>query len=119
MPLEMLTLTDTKVADITVLRGMPIKDLQLSNTKVADLSPLQGMPLDRLRLGGTPVTDLSPLAEAKGLTTLTLPPNANNIGFLRAFPKLERLGFKDSAGNGYLPDTTAAEFWKEYDARKP
>ena len=118
MPLEMLTLVGTKVADITVLHGMSIRDLHLSNTQVTDMSPLRGMPLDRLRLGGTPVTDLSPLAEAKGLTSLTLPPNARNIEFLRVFPRLERLGFKDEAGTGYLPDKTAAEFWKEYDARK-
>lgn len=62
------------------------------------------------------VTDLSPLADSKTLTDLTLPPNAKDIEFLRTFPKLERLGFSWDPKT-FLPDKTAAEFWKEWDAR--
>ena len=58
------------------------------------------------------------IEEAKGLTNLTLPRNALDFEFLRALPKLERLGFKEDQANGFLPSQTAAEFWKEYDARK-
>jgi len=59
--------------------------------------------------------DLAPLADCKSLQNLTLPPNAKDIEFLRAFPKLQRIGFKDDPKNGYVPDKTAAEFWKGYD----
>ena len=60
--------------------------------------------------------DLSPLADAKGLTTLTLPRHATNIEFLRSRPNLEWLGFWSKFTN--TPDQTAAAFWKEYDGKK-
>ena len=34
------------------------------------------------------------------------------------FPKLERIGFKEHPTSGFLPEKTAAEFWKDYDAKK-
>ena len=46
------------------------------------------------------------------------PTNAQDVEFLRAFPKLERLSFNPDPKMSYLPDKTAAEFWKEYDAKK-
>jgi Leucine-rich repeat (LRR) protein len=61
------------------------------------------------------LSDLSPLAEAKALKSLTLPPNAKDFEFLRAFPHLERLGFAETNSLPRNPDKTAAEFWKEYD----
>jgi hypothetical protein len=60
------------------------------------------------------VTDLSPLAECKELASLILPAQANDVESLRSRPKLTRLSF--AAKNGE-PDKTAAEFWKDYDAR--
>jgi len=51
------------------------------------------------------------------LESIILPPNAKDIGFLRAFPKLQRISFKyDSTVKG--PNMTAAEFWAEYDKAK-
>jgi short-subunit dehydrogenase len=50
------------------------------------------------------------------LTDLTLPRTAKNIEFLRALPKLERLSFKEDPNNGFRPDKTVAEFWREFDA---
>jgi eukaryotic-like serine/threonine-protein kinase len=136
-PISTLYLGNCPVSDLVPLRGMAIKRLAFPNTKVTDLSPLQGMPLNHLDLAVTDVTDLSaargmpltslwlhdcpnltdlsPLRESKTLTALTLPPNAGNIEFLRAFPKLERLSFKSK---DFRPVQTAAEFWKEYDAKR-
>jgi len=75
---------------------MRLERLQLCATKVTDISPLRGMPLTSLRFHACPdLTDLSPLMESKELTTLTLPPKARNFEFLRPFPKLERLSFKE------------------------
>jgi len=139
MPIKYLQLSHTPIADLGPLRGMPLEEVRLFRTQVNDLSPLQGMPLERLDLGYTKVadisalrgmplteakfsnctalTDLSPLKDCKELQTITLPPNAKNFEFLRAFPKLERLSFTEDSSNSYRPDKTAAEFWREYDAK--
>ena len=85
---------------------------------VTDLSAVRGMPLTSLKLDGCPeLTNLAPFADCKSLQSLTLPPNAKNIEFFRDFPKLERISFKEDTKNVYLPDKTAAEFWKEYDGQ--
>ena len=140
MPLKNLQVGDEAIADLEPLRGMALTSLGITKTKVTDLSPLQGMPLEYLGLNGTEVTDisvvrgmpltkvrlqlcaqltdLSPLAEAKGLTSLSLPPNPKDIEFLRAFSKLERLSFMESRSDSTTPDQTATEFWKEWDAKK-
>ena len=139
-PISILQLGNTAVADLTPLSGMPLTALNLDNTQVSDLSPLKGMPLKTLSLRGTRVTDLSPLrgmnltslllincrkltdlsplAECRELTTLTLPPNAKGIEFLRTLPNIERLSFQETPKKTERPDKTAAEFWKEYDAKK-
>ncbi|MBX7209559.1 MAG: hypothetical protein K1X78_14680 [Verrucomicrobiaceae bacterium] len=142
-PISRLNVGRTTVSDLAPLRGMALKELRCFNTKVADLSPFQGMPLEHLQLSGSPVTDLTPLrgmglitlalhncpqitdltplAEAKALTSLTLPPNAKDIEFLRTFPKLERLGTQDAktgGGQPGQPGQPVAEFWKEWDAKK-
>jgi len=119
MALKKLYLFNTKVTDLSPLAGMPLEMLQVSGTKVTDLSVLRGMPLTFLRFHGCrDLTDLAALADCEALESLTLPPNATGIEFLRAFPKLQRIGFRDDPKNGHVPDKTAAEFWKEYDAKK-
>jgi Leucine-rich repeat (LRR) protein len=72
------------------------------------------MPLTTLRLHGCDeLTDLAPIAEAKSLISITLPPKATEFEFLRAFPKLQRIGFAETSyGN---PDKTAVDFWKDND----
>ena len=119
MRVKFLGLYGTKVTDLDPLRGLPLEYLNLISTKVTDLSALRGMPLTGLKLNACEeLTDVSPLADVKTLEHLTLPPNARNIEFLRALPKLARLSFAEDSGNGFRPDKTAAEFWKEYDANK-
>jgi Leucine-rich repeat (LRR) protein len=118
MPLRFLRIFNTKVTDLSPLQGMPIDYLHMSGTKVTDLSALRGMPLASIRLHGcSELTDISPLANCEKLTNLTLPPNVKNIEFLRALPTLERISFTEQT-EGWTPDKTAAEFWREYDAKK-
>jgi eukaryotic-like serine/threonine-protein kinase len=139
-PIDTLCIAGTAVTDLEPLRGVAIKSLAIWRTKVTDLGPLKGMKLRYLNLVGigvtdisvlgdmpltflqldycTELTDLSPLMAVTTLRYLTLPPNAKNIEFLRAFPKLERISYAENPSSPYLPDRTAAEFWKEYDARK-
>jgi hypothetical protein len=130
----------TAVTDLSPLRGMPLRNLQFYRSKVTDLRPLAGMSLNRLNLGGTIVTDLaalrgmaltelylhncdsltdlSPLAEATKLTKLTLPQGAANFEFLRNFPGLERLSYRQDRNIAHFPDQSAAGFWRDYDNRK-
>ena len=139
-PISDLNIGATAVTDLTPLRGMALKKLSLANVQVTDLSPLEGMRLETLQIIGTNVkdltvlrgmpltsvrllnckviTDLSPLADCKELQNIQLPPNATNIEFLRAFPKLTRIGFRSDPITTWLAGKTAAEFWKEYDVKK-
>ena len=118
MAFKQLAISNTKVTDLQPLKGMPLEYLNLVGIAVTDLSPLRGMPLTNVRLiGCRQLTDLSPLSEAKGLTLLTLPPNATEIEFLRTFPKLERLSFSQAQPQTHLPAQITAEFWKEYDTQ--
>lgn len=50
----------------------------------SDLSIIEGMPFSQMNL-----TDLSPIAKSRGLTSLTLPPNAKDIEFLPGQPVAE------------------------------
>jgi Leucine-rich repeat (LRR) protein len=45
MKLTFLGCYNTKVSDLSPLKGMPLTELYCSNSKVTDLSPLKGMPL--------------------------------------------------------------------------
>jgi internalin A len=96
---------------------MPLKKLYLQNTMVTDLSPLKGLPIDSLYLSGTKVVDISPLEGSATLQKLTLAVQVKNFEFLRTLPRLEHLSFIEDV-NVLLPNKTAAEFWKEYDAKK-
>ena len=132
MPLNYLNIQSTSVKDLKPLRDMPLHYLYCTMTRVADLSPLQGMPLEELHLNGTPAGDLTPL-RGMPLRTLELPDNSRDltpladcrqlecvtvrsqcpgIELLRSLPNLKQIG-PDMAQ--LLP---AAEFWKQYDAKK-
>jgi hypothetical protein len=66
------------------------------------------------------VTDVAVLTEIPTLEQLALPAHAANIRSLHKLPNLQRLGFKLAGeiqpGAPHIPETTAAEFWKEFDA---
>ncbi len=118
-PISKLDLSSTAVTDLKPLAKLPLQQLRLNSTPVTNLAPLRGMPLTMLGLAGcTKITDLSPLVDCHKLTALTLPPNAKDIEFLRRLPQLKRLSYEPDPIDGYRPDKTAAEFWKEYDAKK-
>jgi Leucine-rich repeat (LRR) protein len=118
MPLKKLYLDNTLITDLSPLQGLPLDSLKVSGTKVADLSPLRGMPLQHLRLHQCPaIVDLSPLRDLATLQKLTLPPQAKDFEFLRAFPNLERLSFAEDP-KLFVPDRSAAMFWEDYDAPK-
>ncbi len=103
--MEVLTLSQTAVRDITALKGIPLRSLNLTRCYN--------------------IRDLTPLAECKELRDLVLPPNvgeiypaSSGIEFLRRLPNLERISYQSTRqGRSWTPSQTAAEFWKEYDAR--
>jgi eukaryotic-like serine/threonine-protein kinase len=65
-----LDLSDTPVADLSLLRGAPVSELDLDNTRVADLAPLAELPLKKLLVRGTPVNDLAVFGTARCKSTL-------------------------------------------------
>jgi serine/threonine protein kinase/Leucine-rich repeat (LRR) protein len=119
LALTKLNLSNTAVTDLSPLQGNRLTSLTLRGTKVTDLSTLRGMPLTALHLCSClELTDLTPIAECRELKTITLPPKAKDLEFLRALPKLERISFEEQPNDFTRPKQTTAEFWKEYDAGK-
>lgn len=143
MALHDLNLTNVNsVSDVSPLLGMPLHSLKIyGNDRISDLEPLRESPLElvfigdcqqikniaalaqpkllRLSLRGCKaVVDLGPLANCTELEELVLPPNAKDIAFLRALPKLRRISYNADMAGGQWTTVTAAEFWKEYDAAK-
>jgi hypothetical protein len=68
MPLQTLYCGQTKVRDLTPLKGMKLTLLNLDLTQISDLSPLAGMPLKELQIRPFPA---GPDAEIlRSITTL-------------------------------------------------
>ncbi len=68
--------------------------------------------------GNIPITDVTPLLDCPTLEQVILPQGLKNIEPLKKLPKLRYIGYTEGPGPDYLPDHTAAEFWKEYDAQQ-
>jgi len=114
MPLKWIDLARSKVADLGPLRGMSLNELNLTDCRrIKDLSPLRGMPLRELRCEGCArVTDVRPLAYCTELVKVLVPAHCENLEPLRSLPNLRFLN--DRWDNW---QTTAADFWKQHDAR--
>ncbi|MDR3404655.1 MAG: protein kinase [Chthoniobacter sp.] len=61
VPVSGLILDETKLTDLSALKGLQLQTLSLGHALVRDLSPLIGMPLQSLNLEGSAVVDLAPL----------------------------------------------------------
>jgi hypothetical protein len=94
----------------------PIGDLGLRGTRVANLDAVRSLPLWRINLIGTPVTDISPLLACTNLEIVCLSESVTNVHLLKAMPKLHHIGYTEGSSPNFLPETTAAQFWAEYDA---
>jgi serine/threonine protein kinase len=111
MPLTFLGFHYVKINDLGPVASMPLQELRIRQAPVSDLSPLRGLPLRVLHLMNCSlITDLSPLRSCPTLEQLVLPPNANDIEFLRHLPHLREISCTEQP-------LAAAEFWKAYDAR--
>jgi WD40 repeat protein len=77
---------NSKVSDLSCLRGMRLTDLSLPRNRIWDVSPLHDMPLTRLELGGNPLYDLSPL-QGKELRNIDVcHTNVDDLSPLRGMP---------------------------------
>ena len=63
------------------------------------------------------IVNLHPLTACTELEALVLPPNAKDIEFLRALPKLQMPGYAADSSGGWTT-TAATQFRKDYDARQ-
>ena len=111
-------LQGTNVRDLAPLRGLPLRLLLVNRSPVTSLEPIRGMPLWKIHFGNTPITDVTPLLDCPTLEQVILPQGLKNIEPLKKLPKLRYIGYTEGPGPDYLPDHTAAEFWKEYDAQQ-
>ena len=90
LPVSVLVLDDTKMADISALAALHLDSLSLGHTLVQDLKPIANMPLHVLNLESTPVLDLKPLS-AMPLESLRLNnTHVSNLGPLSGM-KIEQL----------------------------
>jgi Leucine-rich repeat (LRR) protein len=117
-PLAHLHVTSAAISDLSPLRGAPLKTLYIPNTSVRDLSPLRGAPLERLWISRTQITDASALLEFPQLKEILLPAGAKNVEALKKLSKLARISFNGSCPGGAVPAQTAADFWKEFEAKQ-
>lgn len=117
-PLESLTLTSPSISDLSPLRDAKLSDVFLCGTSVSDLSPLRGMPVRKLCINGTAIADVAMLAGFTALEEVILPSGAKNVEALRRLPQLQRISYKGTGPGAAIPTLTAAEFWKEFDAKK-
>ncbi len=114
---ELTLFPDCKVTDISALRGAPLEILYLDVAPVRDISVVRGMPLRIAFFKDCPITDVSPLAGIPTLERVLLPRDAKNIETLRTHPKIALISFVWDTPR-QIPNRTAAEFWKEFDAKK-
>ncbi len=112
-PLDLITLDDSRVADLGALRHIQMRRLSLARTPVSDLAPLTGnKKLVELNLQGcTGITDLRPLLKMPKLEAVMIPSQCKDIEFLRGHPTLRRLSYKTMT-------QPVDEFWQEFDAKK-
>ena len=120
MPLHFMQFYGNRIADLEPLRKSPLEVLFIGDCQeIKDISPIAQPKLRRLSLTGcAAVVDLRPLAVCTELEELVLPPNARDIAFLRALPKLRKLNYKADMYGSQWTTMTAEEFWKKFDAKK-
>jgi serine/threonine protein kinase len=98
-----LDLSRTKIADLSLLRGMPLAELDCTGCgNLTDLTALGELPLRNLNVSGTGVHDLAPLAAVRTLRILDL--SGSQVTGLQALSglqlrvlKLNRLAVYDLA----------------------
>jgi Leucine-rich repeat (LRR) protein/tRNA A-37 threonylcarbamoyl transferase component Bud32 len=101
--------SDTALADLSVVKGMKLQQIRISRTGVKDIAVLAGMPLETAVLTGTSITDISPLLKCPDLVNLALPRDARDVGSLHALSKVARISYSvTTSGN---VDMTADQFW--------
>lgn len=96
-PLQFLSISDTKVSDISALAGMPLVTNLMDKTLVRNIAALNGMRLQHLSCYKTPVEDIAPLEKMTSLRYLDLRESAiSSIAPLAGMP-LDILKLADTA----------------------
>ena len=114
---ELVLFPPCGVSDISPLRDAPLESLYLDMVPVRDISAVRKMPLKSIYLKLCPITDVSPLADIPTLESVLLPEAAKNVETLRRHPKIAMISYWWDV-KFQRPTRTAADFWKEFDAKK-
>ena len=110
MPLNTLWLTESKVEDLTTLKGKSLWSLDIEGTQIKDLSVLSEMKsLQRLNIANTEIDDLTPLKDLQ-LQRLIFTPDKikkgmEHVRLMRSLREL-KTSFDTRRPN---------EFWQEFD----
>jgi len=96
-PFTILTIRLLSIANnpIEILpKKLNVANLNIANTKILDLSPLKGCRLTNLNITGTPIVDLSGLTGVSSLKEITLDAlNLKNIKDLSVMKKIKKLDY--------------------------
>ena len=114
MPLNTLWLTESKVEDISILKGMKIQSLDLEKTAVVDLTPIaENADLQRLNIAHSAVTNLTPLKELQ-LQRLIFTPEKikDGLAVARNMQSLRQIG------TSFDDVMQPAMFWLKWDAKQ-
>ena len=83
IPFKELNLAKTKITDLTPLSlCQTLRRLDIIDTKVSDLSPLSKLPLDILEIGSTDVRDLSPITNMPLRVLHVFPTSITNLDII-------------------------------------
>ncbi len=116
--LSLPSLAGNKVLDLTPLAKLQLTALHLPQ-KFTGLAAVRGQPLRVISMSGSIGADVSLLAEFPTLEDILLPSEAKNVELLRSLPSLKYISTRASSNNWRdHPAQTAADFWKEYDAKQ-
>ena len=102
MPLTGLHFSDTRVSDLSPLKGMPLTSLHCYNTQVSDLSPLEGMNLTAITFTPKNITKgLDVIRQMKSLKTIGIAAGAKErVPARRVLEEVRRRGVQQVAHLG-------------------
>jgi len=114
LPLLYLNCADTNVSDLSSLQGMPLTHLYCSSTRVSDLSLFSGTPLITLDCHTTPLSTLLPLEHCKRLVSLNVKATkvtpAAVAALQKALPNC-KIDWDDPAKGTTLQPTTSSKLF--------
>jgi Leucine-rich repeat (LRR) protein len=116
LPLETLSVFRSgSLESLDGIQGSPLQVLSAYDSRLTDISALKGLSIVEADLGGNSISDFTALSGCQKLERLLISPKSSDIAHLQKLPKLGRIGFGNlgAYANSWNTVPTAAEFWKK------